>query len=213
MLDLSVDPSRALTAMGCEAFDVPGTARLTAAPPEARWSLRIAEQDANDIAELAGFDLTGSINTARVAGRVDDVASADGSPPRSFRLGPDEWLLTAPAVDADDLAIRMSRTLANRTHGLVDVSDRNVTLFLDGPQTRAILNTGCPLDLSEHAFPVGMATRTVFAKAEIVLHRMPGEGAFELQIWRSFARYASRLLGEAATLQAAIDALGAREIG
>ena len=46
-------------------------------------------------------------------------------------------------------------------------------------------------------FPVGMCTRTAFAKADIVLWRT-GQSTFHLEVWRSFAAYVSGLHGEIA---------------
>jgi sarcosine oxidase, subunit gamma len=51
------------------------------------------------------------------------------------------------------------------------------------------------LDLGE--FPVGMCTRTVLAKADIVLWRIRDD-AFHLEVWRSFAGYVTGLLSEIA---------------
>ena len=56
-----------------------------------------------------------------------------------------------------------------------------------------MLNAGVPLDLSLKAFPVGMATRTIFEKAEIVLWRT-GEQEFRVEVWRSFAPYVLAML-------------------
>ena len=53
------------------------------------------------------------------------------------------------------------------------------------------------LDLDPAAFPVGMCTRTVLAKAEIVLWRR-ADDSFHLEVWRSFAAYVSGVLAEAA---------------
>ena len=83
------------------------------------------------------------------------------------------------------------------TPGTVDVSHRQVALIVEGPQAVTMLNGACPLDLHPSAFPVGMCTRTVFAKAEIVLWRT-GEQRFHLEVARSFARYVYELLREIA---------------
>jgi sarcosine oxidase subunit gamma len=58
------------------------------------------------------------------------------------------------------------------------------------------LNHGCPLDLAESAFPVGMCTRTILGKAPILLSR-PEPDVFHVDVWRSFAPYAWSLLDEA----------------
>lgn len=47
------------------------------------------------------------------------------------------------------------------------------------------------------AFPVGMCTRTLLGKAEIVLWRTAPE-VFRIEVWRSFAAYLSAFLEEAA---------------
>ena len=60
-----------------------------------------------------------------------------------------------------------------------------------------LLNAGCPLDLDSTAFPIGMCTRTVLAKAEIVLWRT-GQDVFHVEVWRSFADYVSSFLAEVA---------------
>ena len=56
-----------------------------------------------------------------------------------------------------------------------------------------MLSSGCPLDLDLTAFPVGRCARTVFAKAEVILWRQAPE-MFQIEVWRSFAEYATGLL-------------------
>lgn len=112
-------------------------------------------------------------------------------------LGPDEWLLIAPATEVAPLYARLSAALAARPSSLVDVSHRNVGLIMEGTLVANVLNAGCPLDLNPLAFPVGMCTRTVFGKAEVVLWRT-APFMFHLEVWRSFAPYVIGLLGEAA---------------
>ena len=111
-------------------------------------------------------------------------------------LGPDEWLLLAPA-DQAGLGTRLGRALEGRAHSLVDVSHRQVGLLVHGPQAALLLSSGCPLDLDASRFPVGMCTRTMLAKAEVVLWRR-GSEAFHLEVWRSFAPYVTQYLAEAA---------------
>jgi sarcosine oxidase subunit gamma len=112
-------------------------------------------------------------------------------------LGPDEWLLIVD--DGDGVAVR--RELAAAFHGktaaLVDVSHRNAGLVVEGPRAADLLSAGCPLDLDVREYPVDICTRTLFAKAEIVLWRTAAD-AFRLEVWRSFVPYVAGLLGEAA---------------
>jgi sarcosine oxidase, subunit gamma len=115
----------------------------------------------------------------------------------SIRLGPDEWLLMAPGEDAATLAPALAAALADRPHSLVDVSQRQIGLEVEGGLAARALNAGCPLDLGLAAFPVGMATRTLCAKCEIVLWRRSAV-RFHAEVWRSFAEYAADFLVEAA---------------
>jgi sarcosine oxidase subunit gamma len=68
---------------------------------------------------------------------------------------------------------------------------------VSGAHAASILSGACPLDLDRGEFPVGMCTRTVLAKADIVLWRTR-EDAFHLEVWRSFAGYVTGLLREIA---------------
>jgi sarcosine oxidase subunit gamma len=110
-------------------------------------------------------------------------------------LGPDEWLiLSAPS---DPVAAALAQTLQPHPHSLVDVTHRQCAIELTGAAAADVLNAGCPLDLDAAAFPVGMCTRTVLAKSEIILWRV-AEEKFRLEVTRSFAPYVRSLLLEAA---------------
>jgi sarcosine oxidase, subunit gamma len=102
-------------------------------------------------------------------------------------LGPDEWLLLLPEGQALPLTAMAS---------VVEVSDRQVAIAVTGEQAADVLNAYNPLDLHLEAFPVGMCTRTLFGKAEIVLWRT-GTNAFHIEVWRSFAPYVLGCLAEA----------------
>ena len=112
-------------------------------------------------------------------------------------LGPDERLLLAAQSELTELQDLLSKALAGRAHSLVDVSHRQCALEVSGPEAGLLLNCGCPLDLDPSAFPVGMCTRTVLGKAEIVLWRTAGH-SFHLEVWRSFVPYVSKVLALAA---------------
>lgn len=112
----------------------------------------------------------------------------------SLWLGPDEFLLLAPA-NTDYAALRSA--LRNSPHSLVDVSHRQIGLKISGAHSIERLSGGCALDLDESQFPIGMCTRTLFAKAEIILWRT-GIEAFHLEVWRSFVPYTTEMLREIA---------------
>jgi sarcosine oxidase subunit gamma len=119
-------------------------------------------------------------------------------------MGPDEYLLLdlGPAEGGDReahaaVAENLERALLGEAHALVDVGHRQFALEISGPHAATILSGACPLDLDPRAFPVGMCTRTVLAKADIVLWRT-GPTTFHLEAWRSFASYVADLLSEIA---------------
>jgi sarcosine oxidase subunit gamma len=102
-------------------------------------------------------------------------------------LGPDEFLLIGAAT-AD-----IEAAFGAVPHALVDVSHRQHGLHLHGEDAPTLLAGAVPLDLAPAAFPVGMCTRTIFEKTEIVLWRT-GETAWHIEVARSFAPYVQALL-------------------
>jgi heterotetrameric sarcosine oxidase gamma subunit len=99
-------------------------------------------------------------------------------------LGPDEYLLLA----SDDVVLSGT--------GIVDVSHRDTALAVTGPRAAWVINAFCALDLHETAFPVGMCTRTVFGKAEILLWRTADQ-SFRIDVARSLGPYVRACLEEA----------------
>lgn len=176
---------------GMAMLDKPGVGRLVPISGLARFVFR-GEETAEKTAGKAFGLAFPAINRAATSGeRAKPGARA------VLRLGPDECLLIAPEAEGDALFAAIEGALKGVPHSLVEVSDRNQGLLLDGPEAAALINSGCPLDLSLAAFPVGMATRTLFHKAEIVVWRV-GESALRIEVWRSFTPYVTGLLAEAA---------------
>jgi sarcosine oxidase subunit gamma len=111
-------------------------------------------------------------------------------------LGPDEWLLLANEAETNEIMRLSTGALTAVPHSLVDVSHGNTGLTIKGAQAASMLNHGCPLDLSLSAFPVGMCTRTILGKTEIILWRRAAE-MFHIEMGRSFSAYVWRFLEEA----------------
>ena len=161
-----------------------------------------------------GFSMVPAPDAARLVFRARGVAVAAAGrafgidlPRHAFRtastgartalwIGPDEWLLLGPDSDALLIEGQLTQALAGLAHSVVDVSHRDVAIELSGANTAAALNAGCPLDLHPSVFAIGMCTRTLLAKAEIVLWRT-GPHLFHVQTWRSFADYVWRFLEQA----------------
>jgi sarcosine oxidase subunit gamma len=166
---------------------VPATAWMRATPPAMR------------------FILHGDVGVRAAAAPVWGAAFAE-DPCRAVRenvratlwLGPDEYLLLgADAASEAAAADALERAIGDRPHALVNISHRQFALEVSGSHAGTILSGACPLDLDLGEFPVGMCTRTVLAKADIVLWRTRDD-AFHLEVWRSFGGYVTGLLSEIA---------------
>lgn len=155
-------------------------ARVTAAAPASRLSLRAGADAVPALSAAFGIDLPARPKTS---------ASANGR--HALWIGPDEWLL----IDEGGADLTAVAAGVSALHSAVDVSHRNTAILVSGPHAAAAIASGCPLDLS--VFPVGACARTVLGKIEIVLLRT-GEEDYHVECWRSFSDYAFGLLSEGA---------------
>lgn len=146
-------------------------------PPLSRFSLRMAANAQGP--GLASLNLVAPTQSCKAA------QSAGGA---ALWLGPGEWLVLAETQNTAKAAEALHNDLAGLDYALVDVSHRQTAIRVSGPQATTWLNAVCPLDLDLSAFPVGMCTRTIFAKAQIVLWRVE-EQTFHVELWRSFVPY------------------------
>lgn len=161
-----------------------GQALVSIAPaaPCLRVALRAPQDSVAAVSDALGLILpTRPKTSASKAGRT------------ALWLGPDEWLV----LDEDDRDMLAPLGAVSAFHAAVDVSHRNVGILVSGPAAAAVLNAGCPQDLSLAVFPVGACSRTVLGKIEIVLWRSAAE-TFRVECWRSFADYALTFLLDAA---------------
>ncbi len=121
------------------------------------------------------------------------VARGDG---RAIWLSPDEWLVTSPSQRPQALAAELADAVAG---AVVDVSGQRTTLRLAGEHVRAVLATGCALDLHPRAFPAGSAAQTLLGLAGVVLLALDDTGTeYEVLVRSSFARYLADWLLDAA---------------
>jgi sarcosine oxidase, subunit gamma len=153
-------------------------------PPATRLSVRGGAEAAHRFGRVFGVELS-----------IEPLRASPAGERAALWLGPDEWLLLAPPDDK--LAQTVEAGLDGEPGCVVDISHRQVGIDVAGAGAALVLNAGCPLDLADAAFPVGMCTRTVLAKADIVLWRR-GHDQFRLECWRSFAPYVFDFLKQAA---------------
>jgi sarcosine oxidase subunit gamma len=171
---------------GLHAIGIDGKLAITPAAYATRYSFR-GDQEAAALASKA-FGVT--LPTALLKAETNGTRTA-------ISLGPDEWLLLAEDGAAQSLAKEIAQALGSHFHSLVDISHRNTGFDVSGAEAASVLASGNPLDLHLSTFPVGMATRTIFSKAEIVLWRKSAD-TFHIELWRSFVPFVWGLLEEAA---------------
>jgi sarcosine oxidase subunit gamma len=121
---------------------------------------------------------------------------------RLFWLGPDEWLLQAPAARETSLVEDLRRALDGQHAAVTVLSGGQTVIGLRGAEAALVLAKGCTLDLHPRALKAGDCAQTRLAKANVLLHRLPeGEGAgFEITVRRSFADYLWRWLADAGAI-------------
>src|ERR1700683_4680086 len=166
---------------------VPATDWMRAIPPAMRFILHGEAQ-----ARAAAAPIWGVAFASQACRAMIQDARA------TLWLGPDEYLLLGADEGSEDaVAAALENALVDVPHALVNISHRQFALEVNGLHAAAILSGACPLDLDIAAFPVGMCTRTVLSKADIVLWRTR-EDTFHVEAWRSFGGYVTGLLSEIA---------------
>jgi sarcosine oxidase subunit gamma len=148
-------------------------------PLALKLSLRVPESAIADAGAAFGLDLP-----------TQPCRSVTSGTRSALWLGPDEWMIVDENAEAPVPALAAPGSV-------VDISHRNCTIEISGALAEPTLAAGCPLDLALPSFPVGKCTRTVLAKAEIILWRT-GEQAFRVDCWTSFAEYVFTYLSRAA---------------
>ena len=135
----------------------------------------------------AGLELPLEPNTTRRNGLVT-----------ALWLGPDEWLITAPAGEERVLVPALHASLDDRHAAVIDLTESRTVIAVSGAHARDLLAKGCTLDLHPRAFPVGACAQTGLARAGAILHLVDEAPTFEITILRSFADYMWVWLADAA---------------
>lgn len=162
--------------------EIANTASVTVSllAPVARFSLRVGEAERAAVAAALGVDLP-----ERIGRRI----ATEGI--EALCLGPDEWLVLAPETEAGRIAESCATAYADAPHSLTEITDREVTVRIEGQRAPELLTLGCPRDIDR--LPVGEARRTVFDGVAIVLWR-DADQSFRFDVWRSFAPHVIGLL-------------------
>jgi sarcosine oxidase subunit gamma len=119
-------------------------------------------------------------------------AYADGR--GAFGIAPGRFLL---ADQAEGLAERLSAAVAADTGTVTDLSHGRTAIRVAGPKAEWLLSKFFAIDFALPAFPVGSGLATIHHDIFAQIQRT-GENAFDLYVFRSFARSFWTMLGHGA---------------
>jgi sarcosine oxidase, subunit gamma len=146
------------------------------------------------IAEIAGVTLRPSPIRHRLVFQASEhelglrMRAASMENIALLRPGPDEWLLVSEAKIPSKW-----REIAGA--GAIEISHGYAGIEWLGPRVMLALSAGCPLDWHESAFPLGMATRTLYGKSEVLVWRQ-GPKRFHMEVSRSYLTAILGFFGE-----------------
>ena len=112
-------------------------------------------------------------------------------------LGPDEWLVVIPDRRVERIERTLREALDGQRAALIDISHSRTVLTLSGPDARAVLSKGCPLDFHPRVFGPGRCAQSRLAKCQMLIHQTSATPAFDVYVHRSFAQYAWTWLEDA----------------
>jgi sarcosine oxidase subunit gamma len=163
-----------------------GRVALTETPYTGMVSLRVdlTSPAADRVASVLGVSLPSA------CGEVTRSGSH-----HALWLGPDERLVVT-ATDAVALADQLAAAVGEDRGAALDVSANRTVLELSGPEARAVLEMGCPVDLHPRAFGPGRAVTTTLARVPVLLWQT-AETSYRLLPRSSFADYVARWLLDA----------------
>ncbi|MCX3059416.1 sarcosine oxidase subunit gamma [Streptomyces beihaiensis] len=117
---------------------------------------------------------------------------------KALWLGPDEWLLVAPADRAEELTAGLRAAIGDEFATVTDTSAQRTVLSLTGDLVPDILAHGCALDLVPRGAGAGACHTTLLAQAGVTLVvREEGPHSVWLLVRSSFAAYLAAWLVDA----------------
>ena len=114
-----------------------------------------------------------------------------------FWLGPDEWLIVAPADAVTTTSNALADALSGCHAAVNDISGGNVGYRLSGTATRKLFARGCTLDFHPDAFAVGHCAQSGLGKATVLFGMLDDVPTYDVIVRRSFAGYLVKWLRHA----------------
>jgi len=175
-----------LTAWATKFAQLPPTVRIAEIPFLTQLDLRV-DPDSTAVPEI-GKVLGGPLPT------VACTASTFGEI-EVLWLGPDEWLILAPADQQGQLEAQLREALGDQHGAVTDVSAQRTALTLTGQGATDVLTQGCAIDLHPRVSPAGTCVQTLLAQTGVILVvRDDSATDFLVLVRSSFAEYCSEWL-------------------
>ncbi|MCX2725258.1 sarcosine oxidase subunit gamma [Roseibium salinum] len=153
---------------------------VTLLAPVARLSLRAREAELPALSTALGIELPTRVGARAASGTTEVLC-----------LGPDEWQILAAEADAPGLIAACAGVYDQAPHSLTEITDREISVQIEGPKAADLLTLGCPRDIDR--LSEGEGRRTLLDGSTVVLWR-DGADRFRVDIWRSFAPHVLSLL-------------------
>ena len=139
------------------------------------------------VAGVLGFQLPLEANTVSGKGAH-----------KALWLGPDEWLVTTPQAEDQDLLGKLADAVKDVHAAVTDVGDGRFTVTVSGPRARDLLAKGCGLDLHPRVFGPGRCAQSLLARVPVLIHQTGEAPVFEITVNRNMAVYLWEWLADAA---------------
>ncbi|MEM8948283.1 MAG: sarcosine oxidase subunit gamma family protein [Pseudomonadota bacterium] len=111
-------------------------------------------------------------------------------------VGPDQWLITCPRSNVEQIAERLGEATDGVHSSITDISAARALFRLRGPDALEVLAKGCPLDLHPRTVQPGYVAGSILAKITVLIHLRETDSV-DLYLGRSFADYLWTWLEEA----------------
>jgi sarcosine oxidase, subunit gamma len=126
---------------------------------------------------------------------VSEVARSETC--RAFWLGPDMWLLLAPAAEAVETSQKLAVLTARFLHAsFIETTETRAWLRLEGPAARETLMKLTARDLRDSAFPIGACVGALLGPMHALMERV-GEDAYLIAGPTSSAEFLATMMRDA----------------
>jgi sarcosine oxidase subunit gamma len=107
---------------------------------------------------------------------------------RALWLEPGAWLITAGQGEVEGMVAALDGRADGEPHILAtNLSSGRCVIGLSGPNARALIETGCPLDLHPRVFGAGRCAASLFNETSVIIDQLSDEPAYALIAERALA--------------------------